>query len=176
MVSPYIFILAVKILLIKINHTKNLRGILYAKKESRSETFADDNSIFIRRHPTYLRECVNILKQFANISGLQCNLEKTSVSPITSDKLYPELGLKWESEFTLLGFQIDSRLKYLDVNYKKCFERVHAISRKWARYQLSVRSSIMIAKTFMLPQFSTIASVLDLSDSTYDDINNKIKL
>ena len=43
-VSPYIFILAVKILLIKINHTKNIRGITYAKKESRSETFADDTS------------------------------------------------------------------------------------------------------------------------------------
>ena len=78
-VSPYIFILAVEILLIKINHTKNLKGITYAKKESRSETFADDTSIFIQRNPEYLRECVNILKQFANISGLQCNLEKTSV-------------------------------------------------------------------------------------------------
>ena len=37
-VSPYIFILAVEILLIKINHTKNIKGITYAKKESRSET------------------------------------------------------------------------------------------------------------------------------------------
>ena len=67
-------ILAVEILLIKINHIINLRGITYAKKESRSET-----SILIQRNPEYLRECVNILKQFANISGLQCNLEKTSV-------------------------------------------------------------------------------------------------
>ena len=94
-----IFILAVEILLIKINHTKTLRGITYAKKESRSETFADDTSIFIQRNPTYLRECVKILKQFANISGLQCNLEKSSVIPIggnfdTSDKLCPELNLK----------------------------------------------------------------------------------
>ena len=91
-----------------------------------------------------MRECVNILKQFANISGLQCNLEKTSVIPIggnfdTSDKLCPELSLKWESEFTLLGFQIDSRLNNYDVNYQKCFERVHAISRKWARYQISLK-------------------------------------
>ena len=126
MVSPYIFILAVEILLIKINYTKNLKGITYAKNESRSETFADDTSIFIQRNPTYLRECVKILKHFANTSGLQCNLEKTSVIPIggnfdTSDKLCPELNLKWESEFTLLGFQIDSRLSNIDVNYQKYF-------------------------------------------------------
>ena len=80
-VTPYIFILAVEILLIKINNTKNIKGITYAKKESQSETFADDTSIFIQRNPTYLRECVNILKHFANISGLQCNLEKASVMP-----------------------------------------------------------------------------------------------
>ena len=61
-VSPYIFILAVEILFIKINHTKNLRGIIYSKKESRSETFANETSIFMQRNPEYLRECVNILK------------------------------------------------------------------------------------------------------------------
>ena len=121
------------------------------------------------------------MKQFANTSGLQCNLEKTSVIPIggnfdTSDKLCPELNLKWESEFTLLGFQIDSRLSNLDANYQKCFERVHAVSRKWARYQLSLKGRITIAKTFMLPQFTYIASVLDLTNSTYDEINKIIGL
>ena len=95
----------------------------------------------------------------------QCNLEKTSVIPVkknfdTSDRLCPEFGLKWESEFTLLGFQINSRLNNFDVNYKKCFECVLAISRKWARYQLSLKGRITIAKTFMLPQFTYIASVL----------------
>ena len=32
-ISPYIFILAVEVLLIKINNTINIRGITYAKKE-----------------------------------------------------------------------------------------------------------------------------------------------
>ena len=57
-----------------------------------------------------------------------------------------------------------------DVNYQKCFERVHAISRKWARYQLSLKGRVTIAKTFMLPQFTYIASVLDPSAFTYDEI------
>ena len=43
-VSPYIFILAVELLLIKINNTKLIEGITYATRESRSETFADDTS------------------------------------------------------------------------------------------------------------------------------------
>ena len=121
-VSPYVFILAAEILLIEINHIKNIEGITYAKKESQSKTFTDDTSIFIKRNPEYLRECVSILKHFARISGLQCNLEKVSVIPKggnydTTDRLCPELALNWESEFTLLGFQINSRLNKFDNNY-----------------------------------------------------------
>ena len=58
-VSPYIFILAVELLLIKINNTKLIQGINYAWKKSRSEILADDTSIFIKRDPTYLRRCVD---------------------------------------------------------------------------------------------------------------------
>ena len=178
-VSPYVFILAIEILLIKINHIKNIEGITYAKKENRSETFADDTSIFIKRNLEYLRECLAILKHFAEISGLQCNLEKTSVIPIegnfdTSDSLCPELALNWESDFTFLGFQIDSRLNKLDDYYEKCYKKMHGISRKWARYQLSIKGHMAIAKTFLLPQFTYSASVLDPSYKTYENISHFI--
>ena len=41
-ISPYIFLLSVEILSIKINYTKQLIGVKYAKTEARSELFADD--------------------------------------------------------------------------------------------------------------------------------------
>ena len=71
---------------------------------------------------------------------------------------------------------MDSRLNKFDVNYQKCSERVHAFSRKRARYQHSLKGRITIAKTFMLPQFTYIASVLDPTTSTYDEINRIIGL
>ena len=100
----------------KINHTNLIQGINYAQKDSRSEMFADYTSICIKRDPTYLRRCLEFFKHFARISGLQCNLEKTAVIPISgnddiNDKLCPDLALSWEKKFTLLGFQIDNRLK-----------------------------------------------------------------
>ena len=48
-ISPYIFILMVEILLLKINYTTHLTGIKFAKMESRSETFADDTTIILQR-------------------------------------------------------------------------------------------------------------------------------
>ena len=58
---------------------------------------------------------MEFLKHFARISELQWNLEKTVVTPIggnhdINDKLCPELALGWENKFTLLAFQIDSKL------------------------------------------------------------------
>ena len=120
------------------------------------------------------------MKNFAMISGLHCNLEKTAVIPIggnynTNDKLCPELTLSWEDKFTLIGFQIDNRLKLLNDNYEKCFKKVHEIGRKWPRYRLLLKGLITIAKTFLLPQFTYVASVLDPNPNTYDVINKMLR-
>ena len=97
----------------------------------RSQTIRPYSS---REKPEYLRKCIGFLKHFAKINGLQCKLENTSVIPISgnydiNDKLCLELALSWENMFTLLRFQIDSRLKKLNVNYEKCFTRTYEISR-----------------------------------------------
>ena len=82
------FILAVELLLIKINNTKLIEGITYAQKESQREPFVEEDT----------SKCLDFLKHFARTSGLQCNLEKTAVIPIgvnydINDKLCLELAL-----------------------------------------------------------------------------------
>jgi hypothetical protein len=56
---------AVDILLIKITYTRNLTGITFGCVEGRSETFADDTTIYIERTPENLRNAVKYLKEFA---------------------------------------------------------------------------------------------------------------
>merc|ERR1711936_1403246 len=48
-VSPYIFLLMVEILLIKITKTKHLTGVKYASEEDRASGFADDCTLFLER-------------------------------------------------------------------------------------------------------------------------------
>ena len=127
-ISPYIFILMVEILLLKINYTKNITGITFALNESRSETFADDTTIFLERNITNLRNTTKYITQFHNISGLACNLDKTVVIPIGQntnkyDILCPDLGMTWDDTFTVLGFTIDNTLKHLDTNFIKVKEK-----------------------------------------------------
>ena len=117
-ISPYIFILMVEILLIKINYTKNLKGIRYAKEESRSETFADDTTVILERSEEYLRYALKCLVDFHKLSGLQCNIDKTMVIPIggitdPTIKICEDINLEWASEFKILGFFIDNKLEKL---------------------------------------------------------------
>ena len=81
-ISPYIFILMVELLLLKINYTRNLTGNIFSKVEARSETFADDTTNFLERTAKYLRYASKFITAFHKISGLLCNLEKTVVITI----------------------------------------------------------------------------------------------
>ena len=74
-ISPYIFLLCVEILALKVNHTKTLTGVVYAKKEARSEIFADDFSAMVLRTEENLRNFSKILILFHSVSGLTCNLD-----------------------------------------------------------------------------------------------------
>ena len=67
--SPYFFILAVELSLIKINNTKLIQGINYAIN-------------LYQERPKVPKKMCGIFKHFARISDLQCNVEKTAVIPI----------------------------------------------------------------------------------------------
>ena len=81
-ISPYIFILMVEILLIKITRTKNIKGIIYALTEAKAEAFADDTTLFMTRTKNNLIHATKYIQQFHRISGLACDLDKTHVIPL----------------------------------------------------------------------------------------------
>ena len=70
-ISPFIFIIAVEILLIKITKSRYIKGIkLQTEEEIRAKTFADDTSLLIERCVTSIKICVNFITSFSKISGL----------------------------------------------------------------------------------------------------------
>ena len=122
-ISPYIFILMVEILLLKINFTTNLTGIKFAKQESRSETFANDTTIILQRTKNNLIFAKKYLTDFHSISGPSCNVEKTNVISIGvntdhTDTICNDLGFEWTDNFTLLGFFLENAMTKTDSNLK----------------------------------------------------------
>ena len=62
-----IFLLCVEILALKIKFTKNLTGVIFAKKEARAEIFVDDLSAMVLRTEENLRNFSKILTIFHTV-------------------------------------------------------------------------------------------------------------
>ena len=116
-----------EILALKIKFTKNLTGVIFAKKEAHAEIFADDLSGMVLRTEENLRNFSKILTLFHTVSGLKCNLDKTFVIPVgnfAKENMCQDLNLKWMDSFTVLGITIDNRLQELQKKFKRIFDKV----------------------------------------------------
>ena len=97
----------------------------------------------INRTEENLRNLVTIIRDFAKISGLHANLEKTHVIPIgaiTSIEPEDQLcrdQLNWTKTFTLVDFEIDCELKHLNKNFERRFLKVESLIIKWERHNLT---------------------------------------
>merc|ERR1711940_205788 len=170
--SPYIFNICVEMLLLKITETKTLEGVTWAKSQNRCEAYADDTTIIIKRSEQNLRNLVKIITDFATISGLHANLEKTSVTPIggvfsieKEDQLCQNLGLKWVRKFTLLGITFDSKLEELQENFDEKILKTKSLMEKWKRRKLTVSGRVSITKCLLLSNFVYLLTILDTSST-----------
>ena len=114
-ISPYLFLLAAKILCLLIKKIKNIVGIKIKNTEFKLTQFADDTTLFLDGTKSSLQAALNTLETYGNYSGLKMNKEKTKITWIgqkkfSKDKLEISVKLDWgDTEFTLLGlnFSVD---------------------------------------------------------------------
>ena len=85
--------------------------------------FADDMCGLIETEPSSIRELDSILNDFGTLSGLNINASKTKVIPVGKKPeqrfldCVTELGYSIDDKFQLLGFQFDSKLENMHVNW-----------------------------------------------------------
>ena len=68
----------VEVLLIRITKNKNITGVVYGLTETKALAFADDTTLFMTRTSKNLRKSSKYIQNFHTISGLACNLDKTT--------------------------------------------------------------------------------------------------
>ena len=107
--SPYIFILSNKI-----RNNKSIKGMHINQSEHTISQYADDTSVFLDGSEKSLNE----LEDFAYISGLKNNFEKTQLVWIDSKKFdTSSIKLKWK---LLWGKQT---FKLLSINFNTDFKK-----------------------------------------------------
>ena len=85
--SPFLFVLAVEILALKLHHDPDCKGIVLPNsREARLTQFADDTTV-ISSTVASLKTSLQIINSFGALSGLNLNKTKTKIMWIGSKKV-----------------------------------------------------------------------------------------
>ena len=188
--SPLLFVLAVEILAIKIRQS-NIKGITLSKDPIANPTnkvrhpnliqliikiqqFADDTTLFLKDSED-LDIALEIFQNFAKISGLKMNKQKTEAMWLGSDQDRHDKphNLKWVKQIKILGinYKSDVSAQDIDANWSKKIENMKRIIIQWSRRNLSIIGKILVAKTFIISQFIYTMQAVGLPEDILTEIN-----
>jgi hypothetical protein len=145
------------------------------------EAFADDGTILARAEAEAVFEIKRILQNFANISGLKCNMEKSTIMLMGFDVNEPipdwitDSGFKMVTETTVLGCIIGKSSANISKNFVKIEEKIAKTKHFWERFNVSLPGRIAIAKTLMLSQVSYLGCICDPDPDTRSRIKSLIQ-
>ena len=117
----------------------------------------------------------NILNEFAKISGLHANLQKTVLIPIGTEEnveFLNDTGMIVSNTFTLLGCVIDNKLEKLHDNFEKVIAKMLNVVNFWHRFNLTLPGRMAIANTFLLSLLNHIGCFLTPLPDQLDRMQN----
>ena len=136
-IASYLFILCIEILAHKLRATENIQGFKVWGLKNLMEIYADDLTIFLKPCDQNLRNVLNLLTHFQNLSGLKISVSKTKACWMgnkwnSDEKLCPDLNLKWVKSFTLLGINFNNNLENMQSNFTDQIEKVEKMLSNWS--------------------------------------------
>ena len=175
--SPYLFVVAVETLEIAIRQNPGKKGISIGKEETKILQYVDDTTAVLS-DPNSAKILFDLLNRFESISGLKINYTKTEGMWIGSSKNNNEkpFGIKWSDEpVKALGvhFTYDQHL----LKEKGFIERLDSIKKLiniWSSRNLSIHGKITIIKSFLIPKFVFICSMLPTPKEVVKQLNQMI--
>ena len=172
--SPYLFIVAVETLAIAIRQNAAIRGIVIGKEETKLLQYADDTTAVLADTDS-AKVLFELLDLFKDISGLKIKSTKTEGMWIGSSKenKTKPLGIKWPKDpIKALGVYFTYDLKLL--KGKNFIERLDSIKKLiniWSSRGLSIYGKVTIIKSFLIPKFVYVCSVLPTPKELVKELN-----
>ena len=161
---PYLFVIAVETLAIAIRQNSDIKGIYIGdEQETKLLQYAYDTTAILA-DTNSAKLLFELLDRFRSISGLKINCSKTEGMWIGSLKESKEqyIGIKWPKiPIKALGvyFTYDQKL----LKEKNFIERLDSIKKFiniWSSRGLSIYGKVTITKSFLIPKFVYVCSLL----------------
>jgi hypothetical protein len=131
-----------------------------------AEAYADDLTIIFKMSERGVGCIIAMLDDFATVTGLEINKEKTQLMVTGSDEWLVGqriCGIKIVGEITLLGIKIDRKLENLDDNWVRVINKMRRLSGYWSNFGLSISGRVMVAKTYLISQAVYVMGILPLA-------------
>lgn len=166
--SPYLFILALETLAIKIREDCNVQELKIGEEMIKLSLFAVDITCDFKDKTSYTN-LFRILNSFRECSGLKVNDEKTEIMPlgdnILQEKDFPTHSICEIVKILGMYFGYDERQRN-NLNFSQTLKRIKESINVWKWRGLSLLGRIQIVKTFAIPKLMFRASVIPISKKT----------
>ena len=172
--SPYIFILAIELLAVKIREDNRIQGFQAKDRHIKLALYADDLTVMVQNEEA-AKALFDLLKEFEECSGLKINKGKTEGMWIGSDQFRNEtpLGIKWPTgPKKILGIFVSYNVnEAIRLNFDNKVESLLKQLHWWKARNLSLKGRILIIKTLGLSKFSLLAAMINIPEDIIIKIN-----
>ena len=162
-ISPYLFVLAAEILAEAIRSKEEIEGITIHKQQHKTSLYADDTTLFLKGNEQSIRGCMQILKEFEQISGLKVNKEKTKVAKLgvwrdSGTILCNDLHLDWTQKFTSLGinYDVNNLDEITDSNIEAKIGEIQRLITLWNARNLTPYGKIIVIKSLLISKITHV--------------------
>ena len=175
--SPYLFLLAVETLAISIRENSDIKGITIEGEETKLLQYADDTTAVLADTDS-AHALFKLLDEFGTLSGLKVNSSRTEGMWIGSLKNNEEkpFGIKWPGgSIKALGvfFSYDDD-QLCTKNFTEKLDSIKKQINIWSSRGLSLYGKVTIIKSFFIPKFVYISSLLPTPKKFIKELNQLI--
>jgi hypothetical protein len=185
--SPYIFIICIEILLLKITlmQGRGINACNFIKEKVEgikieaitAEAYADDLTIIFKMMDGSLEVIIGMLEEYGRCSGLEINKKKTQLM-VTGVNTYDVgeriHGIEIVGKVSILGITIDRKLDELDENWERGISKMRKLCGYWTTFRLSITGRVMVCKTYIISQIVYLLGSLPLGEDKADEINTVV--
>jgi len=174
--SPYLFILGVEILAIKIRNNVEIKGLTTYGVVSKISQYADDCNFPLAPKLGSLYALVTDLENFSSLSGLTPNFDKCIIKRIgslcgTNFCLPCPLPVQWtDGPIDLLGIHIPVLLSdIIRINFDRKLMKIDKLLYPWKTKILTLMGKITLINTLIVTQFIFLLSSLSTPPPDFFD-------
>ena len=173
--SGLIFDLASDIFASKIRSANSVKGVKISNQEIKIMQYADDTTISLGDEQS-VQQVMEILEEFKKTSGLEINVQKSSVMRLGSCKhdRTPICGIEAVAKVKILGVWFSATEQCNDDNIDPIIRNIKNVTNSWQQRNLTIKGRIVIAKSLLASQLVYVALCSKIGNVNLKEIQSLI--